>query len=322
MVDASSADCKKFIEDNAAAMGWPTSGAWKRCSKTKTGDGWLRVFDHGSGVEIVIVEPVGTGAAGLRVAGSPLGSLAVAPLGKSASAMANEVFKTASEGMRAALRWIDAMRVLGGKRAVHTPDAGPAELGEAPKTWSDFKRDCEDFSGKESSFWAGESLQAWVELGMSNPFGRPLMLSRVSWCFSNDADHLHAQGYWKPSDGVDVFAWPTDAEGADSDLTAIPNPLYQMPYDNQMECVWLLGEGAVSGKDSMVQAWERLRADGVSFDLAGQKKYGQDSDYDEAEPLHVKVHRIIPELIAAKEAKALGKAAAPAAAASKRGMAL
>lgn len=320
MAEASSADCKKFIEDNAAAMGWPQSGAWKRRSKSKTEEGWLRVFDHGLGVQIAILEPTGRGVAGLRVAGTGARSPAGGTLGKSESAIAIEAFAAASEGLRSAMRWVDAMRVIGGKRASHAPDAGPGSIGSAPKSWTDFKRDYDNFSGNKSTLWVRESLQSWVEEGMADPSGRRLALSRMSWCFSNDADYLEAHDSWSPGDGVGVFAWPADV--GEVDPSCLPNPFYEMPYSNQMECVWCLGVGGASGKESMLMAWDQLRADGVPFDLAGQKKHGRSADYDEDEPLHVKVHRIIPELAAAKEAKALERAAATASASSKRGRSL
>lgn len=51
----STQDCKNFIADNAESHQLPKDN-WKRTSKTKHADGWLRTFKHIKGHEIQILE--------------------------------------------------------------------------------------------------------------------------------------------------------------------------------------------------------------------------------------------------------------------------
>ncbi len=141
----------------------------------------------------------------------------------------------------------------------------------------------------------------------------PLLASRITWCFSNDPDFGQAEGFWDPSyDGSNIFMFPSDAPPSSPlEPGEISLPPDLLGYERDMEGIWTLGRGHPSGAASMAAAWSELSSAGFSFDLAAQKLYGQDSDFDALCPLEKKVFLVIPELIAQKEAAALASASSP-----------
>jgi hypothetical protein len=290
MADASTEDCKKFIQDNAAALGIPESG-WKRASKSKGADGWLRVFEHASGASLRLVEPFGQGAAGLRVeAPTP------------AAALDEAAFESASEPMKAAMLWRDAMRAIGGKAPTHTK--GPSAHGWS---WGDFVKANKDFSGGSGRDQAQELTQEWVDLGMAEPAAKALLLDGVSWCFDSDAEYGDAEGCWEAGEGARIAVWPTDApDEFEGDLA---NPVYSTDLENSSESVFMAGQAAASGREAFIKAWEEMKVMGCHFDMATQKDFNQNGDCDEKDPIDKKIKRIIPELIAREEARKLAKVA-------------
>lgn len=289
MADASTADCKKFIQDNAASLGLPAAG-WKRVSKTKGEDGWSRLFEHASGASLRVIEPFGQGAAGLR-----------AEIPAAAAALDESGFDSASKPMKAAMLWRDAMRVIGGKAPLHS--AGPLAHGWS---WADFAKANKDFSGGDERDQVEELTQEWVDAGMNESAARALLLDGVSWCFDSDAEYCDAEGYWSAGEGALVAVWPTDApEEFGSDLA---NPVYSTGLDNSMESVFHAGASAPSGREAFIKAWDEMKALGCHFDLATQKEFNENGDYDEANPIDKKIKKIIPELIAQTEAKRIAKA--------------
>lgn len=290
MNDATTEDCKQFLASQADEHGWPTTGAWKRVSKSKSPDGWQRTFAHSSGWEVQILEPFGQGSAGLKI---DLGT--IKNPASAAQSLEADQFAKASPGLQSAMRWVDAMLVLGKKKPLYAMDPGAHGW-----SWKDFFIARHDCSGNDKRGMVEDLAQTWVEEGMSDEAGVRLLKSKISWCFSNDADYYESEGFWKPGKGVDVCMWASDAP--DEEPGTIAHPAYEMDYENQMEGVWCLGQAGATGKQAMVLAWETLQTDGIKFDMAGQRKFGQDTDFDENYPLHKKVLSIIPELIAAHAA--------------------
>lgn len=293
MADASTADCKKLIQDNAASLGFPATG-WKRVSKTKSEDGWLRVFEHASGASLRVIEAFGQGAAGLRLQ---------ADICESAGTLDTSIFDSASEPMKAAMLWRDAMRAIGGKAQLHS--IGPLAHGWS---WDDFVKANKDFSGGDGREKSQELTQEWVDLGMKETAAEALLLDGVSWCFDSDAEYSDAEGCWDAGDGARVAVWPTDAPdefGGD-----LANPVYSTGLENSMESVFNAGSSAASGREAFIKAWEEMKALGCHFDMKTQKEFNENGDYDEKNPLDKKIKRIIPELITQEEAKKLAKVSA------------
>lgn len=291
MADASTEDCRQFIKQNAASLGLPQSG-WKRISKTKADEGWLRVFEHAGGHSLRVIEAFGEGAAGLRFdAAQPAAAIDLA------------AFESASPAMKAAMLWRDAMRAVGGKPPTHSD--GPQAHGWS---WGDFAKANKDFSGGDGREKAQELTQEWVDLGMTEPSAAAMLLDGVSWCFDSDAEYAEAEGFWSIGDGANVAVWPTDApEEFGSDLG---NPLYSTDLENLMESVFQAGRSAAGGKEAFIKAWDEMKSLGCHFDMKTQKKFNENGDYDEAKPIDKKIRAIIPELIALEEAKKLEKATA------------
>lgn len=292
MTDASTDDCKKFIQDHAASLGLPATGAWKRKSKTRESEGWLRFFEHASGSVVRIIEPFGQGAPGLRALAPDTAEPPLSPSG----------FDSASPSMQAAMLWRDAMRALGGKPALHTE--GPRAHGWH---WSDFFKNHHDHSGLGGRDQVQELTQEWVDLGMAEPAARSLLLDGVSWCFDSDAEYCDDQGYWNAGEGALVDVWPTDAP--DEFGSDIANPVYSTDLDNSMESVFHAGASAASGREAFIRAWDEMKAFGCRFDMARQKEFNQNAEYDEAHPMDKKIKSIIPELIAAEDARKISKTA-------------
>lgn len=287
MIAATTDDCKAYLANNAQANGWPTGGTWKRTRKVKSAEGWVRSFTHSGGAQARLLEPFGAGAAGLTAITEQPGTGSTLP-----------PFPSAPPGLQSAMRWVDAMLVLGGKKAQYANDPGAHGW-----TWADFKSARNDFSGNDNRDKVCDLAQRWVEEGMAAPSGATLLKSKIAWCFSSDPDYMEKLGCWSPGDGADVCMWAVDAP--DEEPGDIAHPAYELPYQNQMEGVWCVGCDGASGKEAMILAWDELKAAGIAFDIVGQRKFGQDCDFDEAFPLHRKVKTIIPELSAKSRAAAI-----------------
>lgn len=289
MNSASTEDCKKFIQTNAASLGLPADGVWKRKSKSKQDDGWLRVFEHATGATVHLIEPFGQGASGLRA------ELPAQPL-KTESAS----FASASPAMKAAMLWRDAMRALGGSLPLHT--VGPQAHGWS---WKDFVDASKDHSGNDNRDNVQELTQEWVDEGMVEPASRALLLDGVSWCFDTDSEYCEAEGYWSASEGVRVVVFPTDAPSEmSSDLA---NPIYSTDLENSSENIFNAGCDAATGREAFIRAWHDMAKLGCHFDMAMQKECNENGDYDEAAPIDKKIRKIIPELIAQEEATKIAR---------------
>lgn len=298
MTDATTDDCKAFIATHAADLGLPTQGAWKRKSKTKGPDGWVRLFEHAGGTTLRLIEPFGAGAAGLRVDDAP------STQASTSTAKPAAPFESANPAMQAAMLWRDAMRAIGGVKPLHTD--GPNNFGW---NWKQFAKEHHDYAGDHRDD-VQELTQKWVDLGMAEPASRALMLDGISWCFDSDAEFCDQEGWWSSSEGALVAVWPTDAP--DEFGTELGNPIYSTDLDNSMECIFHAGAGAASGREAFIRAWDEMKSMGCHFDMARQKDFNENSDYDEDHPIDKKIKKIIPELIAATEARKIAKAAASA----------
>lgn len=296
MSEASTEDCKAFLKKIAAENGWPEDGKWKRARKVKTEEGWEREFEHPQGFRAVVVEPFGAGAEGLRLA--PAERIEARQSKESEGLIS---WEAANEAQKAALRWIDFQRVIGRKKAIGSPDPGFGGL-----SWEKLKKQWHDYSGNVDKDDLYDTVSEWVKEGMSDEVGKRMMLSRVRFAYANDTDWMDKNGYWSALEGSHFYAWGADCPG--EELGTYPHPFDEM-MSGVMEGCWALGEGAVSGKEAMIRTWEELKAMGVEWDQDMQERFEGSGDEDEDQPLHEKLHEMIPELVARKEALALSAAA-------------
>lgn len=216
-------------------------------------------------------------------------------------ASAQLLFESASPPMKAAMLWRDAMRVIGGSKPLHTK--GPQSHGW---DWEHFP--C-IYRNTASDDWdkLQELTQAWVDLGMEDPTSRALLLDGISWRFYSDADLCDAEGFWCAGEGVLVAVWPSDAP--DEFGGFLGNPVYSTDLDNSTEGIFHAGVAASSGREAFIHAWEEMGALGCHFDMAMQRKFNQQGEYDDTNPIDKKIKGIIPELVAAEEACKISEAA-------------
>ena len=277
-------DCKRFLQAQGPQSGLPQNAQWKRVSKFKGEGGWVRVFESSCGARASLVE-------------DDAGALRLLPQDK-----------TATGPERAAQLWIDAMRVLGGHKALRSRGPKPGA------SWSQFIEGLQDGrSGLEKT-----ALYDWLEEAMKDPEAAKMVASRCGWCFSDDADSQEADGHFRQGSGALVAVFFLDCP--DEELGWLPSPMAFLNFSNSMEGIWHAGQAGVGGAGSMAQAWQEMKALGFVFSHQKQEEWGQDGEYDPKFPLHEKVWSVIPELAAEREARALAQAAAPAA--SSRGPAL
>jgi hypothetical protein len=226
--------------------------------------------------------------------------------GKSGLKQGSADFEAASEPMRASMLWRDAMRVIGGRIALHAPS--PLARG---LSWEDFERASRDDYDTCEREIVDDLTYFWVAEGLADPSAAALLFDGMSWCFGNDMEYSESIEEWYPGMGALICAWPTDAISERGRGAGEPIGSCEELVDFEIlgEGRHRTGTGAKSGRDAFAAGWAAMKALGCHFDMDVQRKLEKKVKRGKNALISQKIVALIPELFAQEESKQIESSA-------------
>jgi hypothetical protein len=260
-------DCKNFISNTSKSINIPSDG-WERISKKQTGDGILRIFIHPSGTELPVLELQSS-------------DLCIAPSWFNKSAPEKEI----NPSVRSAYLWMDAMRVIGGKKATVFNNPEYQSF-----SWKQFLEAYNDFSGDGVKDDIEQLTNQWIQNAKNDPEAVKILFAGVSWCFDSDPEPAEKDGYWNHCDGASCAVCPSDAPNEFG--SNLGNPMDISTLENSHESVYIAGVHAQNGSEAISMAFNEMCLLGATFSMESQKKFNKNAEHDHLCPIHIKFSKL------------------------------